>query len=900
MLVTATLAVALSDPICGQQIHRNGFEVRETFWVRGPADAPFRELVHDVTDAMAHTGQLSEHLRINSEQGTFIHYYYPTGKAPISDELSVSLWVKANRPGIQILARLVLPKERNPSNLEEPVTTLLRGDIYQQVSRWQRLELRRPPKLAKQQQQYMRAQVQHDVDFTDAYIDQIVLNVYAGPGLTELWIDDLEIGPLAEATPFHPTSRESGGVKLQPPGTMPRPSRRTAVVELDHDQLRIDGRRFFFRGIRHSDTPLAVLREAGFNAVWFDHTTSPALIEEAVNRGFWLVPVLPIGDNNPQLASADGLRQEIARLAERDAVLWWDLGGGLLDEQAGLIAQTAQFVRNADLKRPVGGDVWDGLRPYSRNLDLLGVHRWPLMTSLELPQYRDWLSQRRLLARSGVFFWTWVQTHLSDWYTNLIYKRPGSAGFDEPIGPQPEQIRLLTYIAIASGCRGLGFWSDRFLADSHQGRDRLLTLALLNQEVKMLEPLLVTAPAEDPTWIDTSEKDVKAAVLRTERGVLVLPIWLGNGSQYVPGQAAAVNLKLTVPQVPIGTQAWEVLPGEVRALKPNRVLGGTEIIVPEFGLTTAIVFTSDNDGLIVRFQEQARHMSKLAAQWAYDLAKEELDKVTRVEEQLEQAGHPLIGGPKLTDNAQERIRQCVEYFNRGEYREAYLEAQRAVRPLRILMRKQWEQATKDLGVPAASPYALSFYTLPRHWRFMEQVHQGRPGTNALPNGDFEGSLDRESDAWLRQEATLDNVEMVSRLVTEQPKEGKQCLMLQIKPKNPQAAPGALERTFLALNSPTIRLQPGTLVRISGWIRIPQSISASADGALLYDRAGGEPLAVRLKDSTPWKQFVLYREVPADGMMSVTLALTGLGTVYFDDVRIEPLLWNNAAALSYPR
>ena len=55
--------------------------------------------------------------------------------------------------------------------------------------------------------------------------------------------------------------------------------------------------------------------------------------------------------------------------------------------------------------------------------------------------------------------------------------------FDEPIGPQPEQIRLLTYLALAAGCKGLGFWSDRFLADSHQGRDRLLALALLNQEL---------------------------------------------------------------------------------------------------------------------------------------------------------------------------------------------------------------------------------------------------------------------------------------------------------------------------------------------------------------------------------------------------------------------------------
>ena len=104
------------------------------------------------------------------------------------------------------------------------------------------------------------------------------------------------------------------------------------------------------------------------------------------------------------------------------------------------------------------------------------------MTSLELGQYRDWLTQRRNLAQSGGFSWTWVQTHLPDWYTSLIYDRPGAGHpFTEPIGPQPEQIRLLTYIAVGSGCRGLGFWSDRFLADSHTGQDRLLTLAPLKQ-----------------------------------------------------------------------------------------------------------------------------------------------------------------------------------------------------------------------------------------------------------------------------------------------------------------------------------------------------------------------------------------------------------------------------------
>src|SRR5438552_622962 len=118
MLMTGALATAFLDLARGQQIHRNGFEAREAVWVKGTAGAAFRELVHEITDATAHTGQSSEHLQISSEQGSYIYYYYPTNRAPITEDLSISFWVKANRPGIQLQARLVLPKERNPNNLD--------------------------------------------------------------------------------------------------------------------------------------------------------------------------------------------------------------------------------------------------------------------------------------------------------------------------------------------------------------------------------------------------------------------------------------------------------------------------------------------------------------------------------------------------------------------------------------------------------------------------------------------------------------------------------------------------------------------------------------------------------------------------------------------------------------
>src|SRR5439155_5142163 len=91
--------------------------------------------------------------------------------------------------------------------------------------------------------------------------------------------------------------------------------------------------------------------------------------------------------------------------------------------------------------------------------------------------------------------------------------------------------------------------------------------------------------------------------------------------------------------------------------------------------------------------------------------------------------------------------------------------------------------------------------------------------------------------------------------------------------------------------------------VSAWVKVPSPIGGTADGALFYDDAGGEPLAVRLMHTLEpgeplgvWKHFHLYRKVPASGQMSVTLALTGVGVAYFDDVRIERLVPASAAGV----
>src|SRR5688572_29749268 len=99
-----TLLFGLWPHAEAQQIHRNGFEAPRNGWSKHAADVAFEVTAHAVTDQAAHDGQRSEYLRLDAKQGNFIHYQYPIGKAVVSDELIVNLFLKANRPGMQILA----------------------------------------------------------------------------------------------------------------------------------------------------------------------------------------------------------------------------------------------------------------------------------------------------------------------------------------------------------------------------------------------------------------------------------------------------------------------------------------------------------------------------------------------------------------------------------------------------------------------------------------------------------------------------------------------------------------------------------------------------------------------------------------------------------------------------
>jgi hypothetical protein len=956
-LLAAGVAVVGTPAAEPDRVHRDGFARNsEVAWVRGDANVHSVEKANKIDDEHARNAGTAALIRIEANpapgatSAEYVHYYYETPPAPVTADLAAGVYVKAFRGGVQLKARVVFPKEKDPANPNAPLTTLIPGDVYRDVQKWKQLTLGDVPTAVKNQLAPLTAKLGRAVDESGAYIDALVLNVFTGAGVSEVWVDDLSIGPVLP----QPAGR-GGKAALANRRKPPAVSFAGGEILIDmHDD---DGERpFFMRAIRHTGVPLAVLDQARFNTVWFPTEVSDQVYEEAVRAKFFLVPTLPLPQTDwdptrPRQADPAALEKDAELVARHfrkflatDAVLMWDLGAGRTTDQVRRVARLAETVRTYDPRRPKAIDLWDGYGAYSNYVDAVGAHRWPLFTSLEMAGYKDWLTQRKALTGPGKLSWTWIQTHLPDWYLAQIHGDPACDTFPAPVGPHPEQLRLLVYLSLAAGYRGLGYWSDKFLSDATHGQDRLLEIALLNAEIELLEPILGSVP-DSAAWVPTSHPNVFAAVLKGPKETLVLPVWLGGGTQFCPDFMAVNGLTVDVPGVPDGATAWQITAAGIDEVKDLKATNrGTRMVLPEFDTAAAVVLTTDVSarGRVVRWQENTRFkLARTAAYWARRQAWVQYEKAAATHKAILAAGGPCP--PDVLDyfaRAAGLIEEASKYTDNNQPDMAYVAARRALRPLRLVMREHWRQAVEKLDAPTASPFAVSFYSLPKHWELARQLAASRPAGNGLEHGGFELSEDAPKEGaavsslpgWIPRKQLLDNVSGIAAIVNTsservadppippdpvrvgrydrpgrpiptsssrksvlpRPPLGRHCLRLFIL-ANETDTPKALERSFVAVDSPAAEFAPGTWVRVSFWAKAPGGVYSSADGVVVYDTAGGEPLSVRLTYQAEWKQFHLYRQVPASGKIGVTFALTGLGEAFFDDVRIEPMIPGGAVA-----
>lgn len=792
----------------------------------------------------------------------------------LTENAKLTLMVRSNGGAVTAGLRIYFPHQTDPRG-DQLLKCVLRGDSYSQPERWQRLEVIATPKLLQEQQRLLRAKLKPTtLNLREPIVDRVVLELTLQAGTTEVTLDELHFDPLVPV-------KQGNDLKLvdHSEEKMPWP------VSFELDRLLISGQPFFPRMMPYHGESLDQIAGAGFNVVWIADPADTTLQRELRSHGLWATAIPP----RPQSSARGTLDDQQASLlpipAEWNNILAWNMGVALpADARPELLPWIAQ-VQSADFERhrPIMADVLGGERIYSRHVSMLGSSRHILNSSQSIKSFRENLEQRRKLARPGSFLFTWLPTEPLP----AINQQRLAAG-RIPMIVEYEQLRLLTYASIAGGCRGLGFSLSDALDSKAPGADeRRTALALLNLEIQLLEEFLAggTLVEQRPFEIngprssnpalhvvsfnnsaisraendarqaarksalrraDRLRSELEAAVFRSDKALLLLPVWYEQDAQFVPGQLTAPGATIDVSSVPDTASAWEVSTTHITNLPSEPIPGGRRIRLPRFDTTAAIVVTSDQSVI----QNLRRKMEAIQAESTHlwiELAKAKLNRVRIADDELTKQGVGLSDAPQLLNRARDLIQRAETSFPaealtriktqqaagskiansadivqlRKRFDEATQSCQSALQTLRILQRAHWEFAVQKLASPVSSPHTLCFQTLPDHWRLIANLGKSatRTSDNLLPHGDFEvldfATLNQLG--WRKlPTAKLDGIRADAQVLNAAGKESR-CLRLLAAPETNTDAPSVVESAPLSISAPPIPVKAGQIIHVSGLV-----------------------------------------------------------------------------------
>ncbi len=481
-------------------------------------------------------------------------------------------------------------------------------------------------------------------------------------------------------------------------------------AEIRAEQLLVGQRPFLPRGMARTHAPLRVFRETGMNLVVEPFPVAMPVVEEARSLNLLLMPALPLSTGT---APNVGFTQaaDAAATFEDQAVFFYV--GGPLDRPTLPATQAAiSTLRHQELagQRLITGDVSEGIRDYSRKLDMVGAARFPLLSSMDIASYQKWVSSRKGLIVPGAFLWTWIQTHPPREYVRHAY---GMTSTMDPSTPPSAQHPVRSDSSLTRRWRrahevfcSLGSMAWRI------GQRTLpnLGLALTNTELTLIEPFI--ADGHPPIIRPTSNPNIEVAVFKHTggRGVLALAYWKDATAQAVLGSSAANNVQFIVPGASESAQAFEISPADVKGAKRRRDVGGILVSLDEFDSAAFVVLTTDAK-LFANYQEMVLQVAKPSATWMEELARIELEATESTDARLEEVGQRTVDSTKLLAEARKQLDEAKTLLNAGDFRSSYTASQRSLRNTRQLQQLSWKKAT-GAAPPTASVFTASYYSLP--------------------------------------------------------------------------------------------------------------------------------------------------------------------------------------------
>ncbi|MDB4533852.1 hypothetical protein N9242_03200 [Vicingaceae bacterium] len=830
-----------------------------------------------------HGGLTSEHITVRPGRGSKILVTHNVQPSFVIPELKPEVWIKANHANIRLLARVVFPRTTAPDG-EGPMTALVQGAAYKAVGSWKKLGFENLekglPSLVKEQLWLLRTKYGRHVDGGEAFIDMLVLDLFTGDEEINVWIDDLTIQGSVSARNVAAKASNSGknirrDYNVRPvSGSSTQDEKPVALSIIDGNVIEVRNRPFFARIIQHNGEPFELLKQIGFNTIELKSAATFEQLQRAEQLDVWLVcpPPVDVG------LQAIGF--------EYDRVLAWSAGRHLTARDAENVRQTIREIKKSDGRsnRPIVGQVESDWSEFGRICNIISVGVNPMGGSFVLSQYSEWLIQRQQLAGRMVPMWASVQTQS----TASTVSQVAALGNRAPPAPiEPDQLKFMVYEALSGGARGLRFQSrTRLDATDLVTRLRALTLKWINVHLNQLEPwgaggaLMGKLPLADRT--------LEVTALQTDRSRLLLVQRPTHLEQWSAGSGAMSRVAFADTGGSTSNRAYWLAETGLIPMPLSQTAGGSQVEFERCPAVASVVLTEDAAVISKLSRSYLAADGTQQSQLYADIVRNWLAIVQVVDRQLINAGHQNA-------TASGALREAVSFVEKGSSlvtanstisgNELFT---RANQRLAVARRQFIQEAKAPFRSHVASPLINHCSFTPVHWELAGRMSNLTWRPNALAGGDFENLPHMLKNGWRQRRIEQPNISALVELSSDGKHSGKLGLKLTARNTINTTTTHVVETTPVWISTAPVRVNQGQLVRIHGWIKIPNPIKGSLDGLMIIDSLGGPDLAERIHRTSDWQEFCLYRGVPNDSDMTVTFALTGLGTVLMDEVTVRTM------------
>ncbi len=677
-------------------------------------------------------------------------------------------------------------------------------------------------------------------------------------------------------------------------------------IRLNRSIVTVNGTPILVRAIRHHGESLEFLASLGFNTIWLEAPPTRQMEVEAALLNLWFICPPPVDLSDPDVNPSQAVQTQKLNGCLVNRVLTWDLGKvptindvkpgpdgkpgnptELARKQTNLLNQvpTSRLPHRPNIVIPN-----KDLPTYSSVYDILMIDRNPLNSTLGFVSYGLWFREILNLVPAGQSIFVKVPTEYdpllqAQW--KQMQTRLGSSSGLEPI-PKAlpvEQLRLLTYNVVMAGTRGILFESSsRLDAKDRETVFRARSLELVNREILILEQWI--SQGEKYTTLPSNHKDVAGSLLATNHVRILFPMVLEPTAQYVSGAGADRQITFLVRGLPETYQCWQYSLNGLSPLVNRREAGGVAVNLEELPLVSTIVMTQNSIIINSISQRIARFAPRLA-----ELMKELA--TMRLENWLQQHG-----AKKLDDRDEMYYRRAKLFldgaekaFYAHEYADAFTLAQRSMRPIAYLEQQAWGEKTAQFPTPNFLPAAVTYRTLPLLDPWLNLTSGLNRGRNVLPGGEFDDLRQVPATGWRQLQSwnAYDGITPRADIAEEAAHSGPCGLKLEVTMKDKNTAPVMFDSPPVVIRSPAVEIGPvGTVYQLELWVNIPVRLQNTVEGLKITDSNSGEVLAERRMKTNGWQKIAFQRVVTDSNPVFVTIALTGYGTVYVDDVRLIPL------------